>query len=222
MSTNLASKVYANSTNVNTPYLNLYANIILDCTFFIDNGNKFYIMFLVCGLTYALNSLEIPYSVTLISDENFKVTIKNYDEPHSLKVLQRVFDCIFITRFYTSLANGMKFAVNNLHFQPQEERPFRAFFVFSNGLDDQLYLSNEWKEKIFKSSPTHLNDKFGFTFIKGNELNGDNLEKVKQVWNNFENINKDKVRITKIISDNPLTDYDNISEEFVQMVSDTL
>ena len=51
-------------------------------------------MFLVCVFIYELNSLEIPYSVTLISDENFKVTIKNYYEPHSLKVLQRVFDCI--------------------------------------------------------------------------------------------------------------------------------
>ncbi len=51
-------------------------------------------MFLVCGFTYKLNSLEIPYSITLVSDENFKVTIKNYNEPHSLKVLKRVFDCI--------------------------------------------------------------------------------------------------------------------------------
>jgi len=222
ISTNLSSRLYANSTNIDTPYLNLCANILLDCSFFIDNGNKFYIMFLICGLTNALNALEIPYSVTLISDENFKVIIKNYEEPHSLKVIQRIFDCIFITRFYTSLANAMKYAVNNLHFQPQEERPFRAFFVFSNGLDEQLYLSNEWKEKIFKSSSTHLNDKFGFTFIKGNELNGDNLEIVKRVWNSFENINKDKVRITKIISDNPITDYENIIKDFSKMVCDTL
>ena len=222
ISINLSSRIYANSTNLNTPYMNICVNILLDCTFFIDNGNKFYIMFLVCALTNAINSMEIPYSITLISDENFKATIKKYDEPHSLKVIQRVFDCIFITRFYTSLPNSLKFAVNNLHFRPQEERPYRAFFIFSNGLDDQLYLSNEWKEKIFKSSSTHLNDKYGFTFIKGNELSGDNLEIVKRVWNNFENVNKDKVRITKIISDNPITDYEHIVEDFSKMVCDTL
>ena len=224
ISSNLGSKLYNNATSINIPYLNICANIIIDCTFFINYDNKFYIMFLICALTCALNALEIPYSVLLISDENFKVIIKQYNEIHSDKIVQRIFDCIFITRFYTSLANGIKFSVDRLHYQPKEERPYRAFFIFTNGLDDQIYLFNEWKEKIFRSSATHEKDKFGFTFIKGDELTGENLDKVIQVWNNFEKYNKDKVRICKILSENPINDIDyiKISHDFVEMFLDTL
>ena len=224
ISRNLGSKLYNNATSINIPYLNICANIIIDCTFFINYENKFYIMFLICALTCALNALEIPYSVLLISDENFKVIIKQYNEIHSDKIIQRIFDCIFITRFYTSLANGMKFSIDRLHYQPKEERPYRAFFVFTNGLDDQIYLFNEWKEKIFRSSANHEKDKFGFTFIKGDELTGANLNKVIQVWNNFEKYNKDKVKICQILSENPINDidYTKISHDFAEMFSDTL
>ena len=223
ISKNLASKLYNHAASIDIPFSNLTANIIIDCTFFISNENKFYFMFLISALTCALNALEIPYLVSLISDENFKVIIKDYDnEMHSNKIIQRIFDCIFIPRYYTSLANGMKTAVDNFHFKSKEERPYRAFFIFSNGLDHQIYLFNEWKEKIFCSSATHLKDKFGFIFIKGHELDGENLEKVKIVWNNFENNNSDKIRICKILSENPILDYKNISNAFINMFSDIL
>ena len=87
-------------------------------------------MFLIYELTNEINALEIPYSITLISYENYNVAINKYDEEHSIKEVQRIFDCIFINRFYTSLANSMKYVVNNLQFQSQEDRAFRAFFVF--------------------------------------------------------------------------------------------
>lgn len=169
----------------------------------------------------ALNALEIPYSVLLISDENFKILIKDYNEIHSDEIIQRIFDCIFIDRFYTSLSNAMKFAVNNLHYQPKEERPFRAFFVFSNGLDDQLYFVKDWKEKIFKSSATHEKDKFGFIFIKGEELIEEN-EKIINIWNKFEAFNKDQISICKILSPNLINDYENISKNFANIFSETL
>ena len=95
-------------------------------------------MFLICALACSLNSLEIPYSILLISDENFKVVIKDYNEIHSDEIIQIIFDCIFIDRFYTSISNAMKFTVDTLHFQTKEERPYKAFFIFSNGLDDSI------------------------------------------------------------------------------------
>ena len=109
--TNLSSRIYSNSINFNSTYLNICVNILLSCTFFIDNDYKFYLMFLICELTNEINALEIPYSITLISYENYNVIINKYDEERSLKVVQRIFDCFFINRFYTSLANSMKHVV---------------------------------------------------------------------------------------------------------------
>ena len=95
ISTNLSSRIYSNSINVNSPYFNICVNILLDCTFFINNGNKFYIMFLIYELTNEINALEIPFSITLIPYENITITINKYEEEHSIKVIQTIFDCFF-------------------------------------------------------------------------------------------------------------------------------
>ena len=34
--TNLSSRIYSNSINLNSPYLNICVNFLLECTFFID------------------------------------------------------------------------------------------------------------------------------------------------------------------------------------------
>ena len=59
-------------------------------------------MLLICGITSALSSMEIPYS--LISDEKFKCPIKRFSDEHSLKNLKKVLDLIFVRRYYTNLA----------------------------------------------------------------------------------------------------------------------
>ena len=64
-------------------------------------------MFLIYELTNEINALEIPYSITLFPYENITITINKYEEEHSIKVIQRIFDCFFINRFYISLANSM-------------------------------------------------------------------------------------------------------------------
>ena len=115
----------------------------------------------------------------------------------------------------------MKFAVDTLHFQPKEERPYRSFFIFSNGLDDQLYFANEWKEEIFRKSATQEKDKFGFIFIGGKDLI-EEKERIKQVWDKFETFNIDQVSICKILSPNLFNDYENISKNLAKTFSDAL
>ncbi len=85
-------------------------------------------MFLLCCIVIALFNLEIPYSITLISDEKFKITVNRFSDEHSQENLQKVLDCIFVRRFYTNLANNTKFAINKLFYSPPEERKYRDNF----------------------------------------------------------------------------------------------
>ena len=78
------TKVFIKMASENDiPFLNEGVAILIDCSGYINKENKLYNMFLICGLTEGLSSIGIPYSVTLISDENFKKIIKTYDCPHN-------------------------------------------------------------------------------------------------------------------------------------------
>ena len=46
----------------------IYINILSDSSFFISEKNKIFNIYLICGLTIALNFLKIPYSLILIGD----------------------------------------------------------------------------------------------------------------------------------------------------------
>ena len=61
-------------------------------------------MNLICGLTEGLNAIGIPYSVALISDENFKRIIKKFDTSHNIYELQKIYECYMISRYRTNLA----------------------------------------------------------------------------------------------------------------------
>ena len=65
------------------PFLNEGVSILIDCSGYINKENKLFNMHLICGLTESLNSIGIPYSVALISDENFKRIIKTYNTTHN-------------------------------------------------------------------------------------------------------------------------------------------
>lgn len=69
------------------PFSSISANILVDCSSFISFENKAFNMLIFCALTHALNALEIPYSVAVIADENFKCVIKSFTEEHSVSVL---------------------------------------------------------------------------------------------------------------------------------------
>ena len=67
---------------------------------------------ITCGLTLTLNSLEIPYCFGLIGDSSFKIIIKSLEESHSEEILQRIMECIFISRYKTDLATCLKYAID--------------------------------------------------------------------------------------------------------------
>ena len=119
-------------------------------------------MLITCGLTSALNSLEIPYCVGLIGDSSFKIIIKSLEEPHSEEILQRIMECIFISRYKTDLATCLKYAIDKfLH-----DLKNRVFYTITNGMDPELRKINRWKEAIFNCKE----NSFSFIFIESRVL----------------------------------------------------
>ena len=78
------------------PFLNEGVPILIDCSGYINKENKLFNIHIICGLTEALYGIGMPYSVALISDENFKRIIKKYDTPTNIFELQKIYDCYMI------------------------------------------------------------------------------------------------------------------------------
>jgi hypothetical protein len=49
-----------------------------------------------------------------------------------------------------------------------------------------------WKSKVFNTGNSPENNKFGYIFLKGEQLIDEDLEFIKEKWNIFESINQDK------------------------------
>lgn len=171
------------------PFLNIGVSILIDCSGYINKENKLFNMLLICGLTEALNSIGISYSVALISDENFKRIIKNYDTPHNKYELQKIYECYMIPRYRTNLAKSAKFAIDNLKYDSNKANEDgkinsnTAYFIFSDGMDENLYFGKNFKDILFNDA----NLSFGFVFIKSSLLTADNSKILENLWNNFNN-----------------------------------
>ncbi len=121
---------------------------------------KFFVMLQLCALTTVLYSLEIPYLISVVGDSGFKVVLKELDEEHSIENLQKALDCIFIRRCNTNIASCIKTAIDK--FKTLDKDSHRVFFMFTNGLDEEFALFDQWKDKIFVN-PNHS---FAFIFSK--------------------------------------------------------
>ena len=175
----IASHIIKESCEYEIPYENICTNILIDCSRYINDINKSFNLIAVFGLTEALYELKIPYSVTVISDENFRTVIKNFEEPHSIEVIQRIRDCAMIQRFKSNYANNLKYAIDKLKYI-NASRKQRAFFLFSDGLNENLKLSKSWAEQILNNE----SDSFGFIFIKSHDLIKPEIW--ENLWNNFD------------------------------------
>ena len=206
------------------PFLNEAASILIDCSGYINKENKLFNMHLICGLTEALNSIGIPYSVALISDENFKRIIKNYDTPHNKYELQKIYECYMIPRYRTNLAKSIKFAIDNLKYDSNkitEEGKINsntAYFIFSDGMDENLFFGKEFKDILFNN----INLSFGFIFIKSSLLTDKHTEVLEKLWKNFNNEisgSSSKVQIQIIENKLEYIKIREISKMFVNMLS---
>ena len=195
------------SSEYEIPYENMSVNILIDCSIYISEINKIYNLIAIFGLIESLYELKIPYSVTVISDEKFRAVIKNFNEPHSIKVIQRIRDCAMIQRFKSNYASNLKYAIDNLKFNGTNRKQ-RAFFIFSDGLNENLKLSKKWAELILNKEE----NSFGFIFIKSHSLTNPNIW--ENLWKDFDSRVKERgaLSFTKIFvyEDNNLFDENKI------------
>ena len=219
----LISKIISNVSSINLlneiPFRDIEANILLDCTRTISDENKLFMILITCGLTSALNALEIPYCVGLIGDSNFKIIIKSFEEPHSEEALQRIMECIFISRYKTDLATCIKYAIDKFPHNCKN----RVFYTLTNGMDPELKKINRWKEVIFNNKE----NSFSFIFIESRVLKPKQKQYLtEQVWEPFREKAKNNISLVTSteISINNIGNNDEFNpiDSLVKCISDAL
>ena len=122
------------------------ANIMIDLARTISYENRYFNMLMICGLSYALNCLKIPYTLNLVGDGGVKVRIKNIEEPHNELILQKLYDCYFIKRNITHLPTCLKYFIDN--YKPNDDSINSVYYIFTNGLDEELKKYKAWQKNF--------------------------------------------------------------------------
>ena len=81
-----------------------------------------------------------------------------------------------------------------MEYPNKEERPYRAIFLFTDGLDETLVQKELWTNTIFNNQKLS----FGLFFVKSIYLKDQNLVFVEEIWKEFENYNNDALSKLKI------------------------
>ena len=155
--------------------------ILLDPSVYISEEIKILNMFIVCAMTNALNCLEIKYSIILMGDEDFRCVLKNYNEPHSIEALERVYECLILRRFRTNIPGCLKYALEEV--SSKTDFKYTSFFVFTDGLDKRFVITqkNTWDSDIFYKK----SNSFGFIFLLSSVLTSENKTFLNEIWNQF-------------------------------------
>ena len=83
----LSNVLVKSASETEIPCNQLSANILIDCGSTLNDENRMFNMMLICGLTQALDSFGIPYSVAVVADQNYLCQIKKFEEIHSFSCL---------------------------------------------------------------------------------------------------------------------------------------
>ena len=180
----LFSRIYSQISKLNLtqeiPFKNLEINILIDCARTISDTEKFFVMLQVCSFASVFYSLEVPYLISLVGDSGFKVVLKELDDEHSIENLQKVLDCVFIKRFNTNIASCIKTATDKFK-TLENENCQRVFYMFTNGLDEEFALYEQWKERIF----TNPSNSFAFILSKPKNIKDEHSQFLTEFWNKF-------------------------------------
>ena len=198
LSQNLIANLIAKASDSKCPFLNISCNLLIDCSSFICVQNKLYSFMILIAYSYALSALEIPFSIAIVADLRFRFVLKPFEEEISILVLQRILDCLFIQRFKTNIADTFR---HSLEFMkcPDEKRTQRALFIFSDGVDENLVLSQSWKKKLLNDP----NNSFAMIFVKSKLLENEKYSIFQSMWDSFCEDVETASSITKLIYINP-------------------
>ena len=134
-------------------------------------------------MTTVLYSLEIPYLIAVVGDSGFKAVLKELDEEHSIENLQKALNSIFIKKCNTNIASCIKTETDKFK-SLDFDNSHRVFYMFTNGLDEEFTLYEQWKERIF------INNNHSLDFIL-KTIKDEQSEFLTQFWNKFGKYSKD-------------------------------
>ena len=209
-SNNIFLKLFQKCVNLKINKSETSVIIAIDCCRTIIKYIKLINVIFACGIANCLDSLEIPYSIVVFADYKFQYVIKDFNEPHSNEILQRILDCVLVSRYLTRIADACWFIKKKVECQGREKR---AICLISNGLDPKLKIPEKWLP-IFDNRD---NECFNFFFI--NSLNEkDNIEynEIIEIWKNFSSITGVEIldiKIEDILKEN----LDYIANSFSKM-----
>ena len=209
-SNNIFLKLFQKCVNLKINKSETSVIIAIDCCRTIIKYIKLINVIFACGIANCLDSLEIPYSIVVFADYKFQYVIKDFNEPHSNEILQRILDCVLVSRYLTRIADACWFIKKKVKCNGREKR---AICLISNGLDPKLKIPEKWL-LIFDNRD---NECFNFFFI--NSLNEkDNIEynEIIEIWKNFSSITGVEIldiKIEDIIKEN----LDYIANSFSKM-----
>jgi hypothetical protein len=214
----LANKIIKDLSEKSIPFSHTSVNLLLDCSGFINLENKLKQFVIVCGITNALNIVNINYSISIVGDSQFECTLKPFDAEHSMENLQKVLDCLFIKRFIGKSANAIQYALKFT----KANSTYRTILLFSDGLDEDFLLTDSWKSKLF----TNTNYSFGFFFINSENIcnkHSEELDYLKVKWEDFKkNIRDSGININLIYYKSTFEDSNKLYDDIANLVSNLL
>ena len=206
---NEVSKLVGPDTKTDILFNKTCVILLIDNSCYINKYKKLENFHLLCSFSIALNLLEIPYGIAVIADGKFKVILKQFEEPHSYEILEKVYECLMIRRFRDNLSNSQKFAKETYMFSKEykkpenlekqekpkfyEDHPKKVIITITDGLDEELKLTKEWNNLIFNDP----NTSFGFIFYKPDFENNNDKMEIEKLWTVF--IEESKKANSKVI-----------------------
>jgi len=206
---NEVSKLVGPDTTTDILFNKTCVILLIDNSCYINKYKKIENFHLLCSFSIALNLLEIPYGIAVIADGKFKVILKQFEEPHSFEILEKVYECLMLRRFRDNLSNSQKFAKETYMFSKEykkaenlekqekpkfyEDHPKKVIITITDGLDEELKLTKEWNNLIFNDP----NTSFGFIFYKPDFENNNDKMEIEKLWKVF--IDESKKANSKVI-----------------------
>ena len=219
---NEVSKLIGPDTKTDILFNKICVILLIDGSCYINPKKKVFNFHILCSFAIVLHLLEIPYGISVVADGRYKIILKQFEDPHSFEIFEKVYECLMIRRFRDNLANSQKFAKETYMFSKEyksikegekpnfyDEHPKKIIITITDGLDEELKLTSQWNKTIFNDPDIS----FGFIFYKPDLDNIKDKEKIEKLWNNFINeTKKASSRVIVNIIDKEMKNYSKLAE----------
>lgn len=95
---NEASKIIGPDLTTDIPFKIICAILLKDGSCYISNKKKLINFYILYSYAIVFNLLEISYGIAVIADGKYKIIFKQFEEPHSFDIFEKVYECLMLRR----------------------------------------------------------------------------------------------------------------------------